>query len=132
MDEQRLRTNEAIYLVGRPRRKSRPCRADLRGPCRALRSIPHGCSQASRAGWRAGARTVPAQGKAGVRGGSRLIIVFVDFTGDMRELEITWPQQFVGHSGGLDGIDQPRSEEHTSDLQSLMRISYDVVCLQTK
>src|SRR3546814_5906102 len=26
----------------------------------------------------------------------------------------------------------PRSEEHTSELQSLMRISYDVCCLQTK
>src|SRR3546814_8851291 len=29
---------------------------------------------------------------------------------------------------GDDGLD--RSEEHTSELQSLMRISYDVVCLQ--
>src|SRR3546814_9681715 len=30
--------------------------------------------------------------------------------------------------------DQPqaRSEEHTSELQSLMRISYDVFCLKTK
>src|SRR3546814_5036115 len=27
---------------------------------------------------------------------------------------------------------QPRSEEHTSELQSLMRISYDVFCLKTK
>src|SRR3546814_5963298 len=26
----------------------------------------------------------------------------------------------------------PRSEEHTSDLQSLMRISYAVFCLKTK
>src|SRR3546814_2536495 len=26
----------------------------------------------------------------------------------------------------------PRSEEHTSELQSLMRISYAVFCLQTK
>src|SRR3546814_8760436 len=28
--------------------------------------------------------------------------------------------------------DPPRSEEHTSELQSLMRISYDVFCLKTK
>src|SRR3546814_10690559 len=28
--------------------------------------------------------------------------------------------------------DEVRSEEHTSELQSLMRISYDVFCLQTK
>src|SRR3546814_6504588 len=33
----------------------------------------------------------------------------------------------------LDGdVVQPRSEEHTSELQSLMRISYAVFCLQTK
>src|SRR3546814_3192829 len=30
--------------------------------------------------------------------------------------------------GGLSG--QPRSEEHTSELQSLMRISYAVFCLK--
>src|SRR3546814_2911570 len=30
------------------------------------------------------------------------------------------------------GIPKARSEEHTSELQSLMRISYDVFCLNTK
>src|SRR3546814_1038489 len=40
--------------------------------------------------------------------------------------------------GGLDGIlnsiaiEIPRSEEHTSELQSLMRISYAVFCLKKK
>src|SRR3546814_2122709 len=34
----------------------------------------------------------------------------------------------VGYQGGLDG----RSEEHTSELQSLMRISYAVFCLKKK
>src|SRR3546814_2105725 len=29
-------------------------------------------------------------------------------------------------------IDKPRSEEHTSELQSLMRISYAVFCLKKK
>src|SRR3546814_7501690 len=42
----------------------------------------------------------------------------------------------VRHRGALDGarrIDpQDRSEEHTSELQSLMRISYAVVCLTKK
>src|SRR3546814_4693496 len=36
---------------------------------------------------------------------------------------------------GVDGmalLDQPRSEEHTSELQSLMRISYAVFCLKKK
>src|SRR3546814_4802536 len=29
-------------------------------------------------------------------------------------------------------LDEPRSEEHTSELQSLMRISYAVFCLKKK
>src|SRR3546814_9761606 len=33
---------------------------------------------------------------------------------------------------GLGGDAVPRSEEHTSELQSLMRISYAVFCLKTK
>src|SRR3546814_4017772 len=33
--------------------------------------------------------------------------------------------------GGTDGVDL-RSEEHTSELQSLMRISYAVFCLKQK
>src|SRR3546814_10610292 len=33
---------------------------------------------------------------------------------------------------GLVGMLGARSEEHTSELQSLMRISYDVFCLNTK
>src|SRR3546814_1420714 len=32
---------------------------------------------------------------------------------------------------GLDGITRNSSEEHTSELQSLMRISYAVLCLDT-
>src|SRR3546814_8587675 len=34
-------------------------------------------------------------------------------------------------SGGVLGVDK-RSEEHTSELQSLMRISYAVLCLKKK
>src|SRR3546814_6487147 len=36
------------------------------------------------------------------------------------------------HSFGLTGKDHWRSEEHTSELQSLMRISYAVFCLKKK
>src|SRR3546814_7765043 len=32
----------------------------------------------------------------------------------------------------LGGVTRPRSEEHTSELQSLMRISYAVFCLKKK
>src|SRR3546814_3302659 len=35
-----------------------------------------------------------------------------------------------GTAGGIEG--QKRSEEHTSELQSLMRISYAVFCLKKK
>src|SRR3546814_2773824 len=55
-------------------------------------------------------------------------------------------QQGLGIQPGLDAVDQRlaarhhaggiqrviRSEEHTSELQSLMRISYAVFCLKTK
>src|SRR3546814_6295705 len=33
---------------------------------------------------------------------------------------------------GYGSLDLPRSEEHTSELQSLMRISYAVFCLKKK
>src|SRR3546814_1688621 len=37
------------------------------------------------------------------------------------------------HRSGLDALQRPdRSEEHTSELQSLMRISYAVFCLKKK
>src|SRR3546814_6498009 len=38
----------------------------------------------------------------------------------------------AGHAHGLDEFIDPRSEEHTSELQSLMRISYAVFCLKQK
>src|SRR3546814_6210160 len=38
---------------------------------------------------------------------------------------------FTHQTGGVDG-DALRSEEHTSELQSLMRISYAVFCLKKK
>src|SRR3546814_9209528 len=40
------------------------------------------------------------------------------------------PESFADAALAL--IDDPRSEEHTSELQSLMRISYAVSCLQQK
>src|SRR3546814_2944677 len=38
----------------------------------------------------------------------------------------------IGHFQTLFSIVRPRSEEHTSELQSLMRISYAVFCLKKK
>src|SRR3546814_8060431 len=41
----------------------------------------------------------------------------------------TWKS---GEGQAMFHIDHPRSEEHTSELQSLMRISYAVFCLKNK
>src|SRR3546814_10118101 len=43
-------------------------------------------------------------------------------------VEGTWP----GDTPAPDGVAAWRSEEHTSELQSLMRISYAVFCFQKK
>src|SRR3546814_6317994 len=40
--------------------------------------------------------------------------------------------RWTGRKTGLAGGRAGRSEEHTSELQSLMRISYAVFCLKTK
>src|SRR3546814_3888106 len=40
------------------------------------------------------------------------------------------PRARIAHAQDLDAAAIVRSEEHTSELQSLMRISYDVCCLQ--
>src|SRR3546814_4412202 len=42
------------------------------------------------------------------------------------------PQVQRPHGGGIFVLVQIRSEEHTSELQSLMRISYAVFCLKKK
>src|SRR3546814_8899158 len=49
-------------------------------------------------------------------------------------LVIRGPDRFYMCYYGFDGVGYQtgRSEEHTSELQSLMRISYAVFCLQTK
>src|SRR3546814_9340362 len=46
---------------------------------------------------------------------------------------MTFPQRLRhARAGMIVDPDWPRSEEHTSELQSLMRISYAVFCLQKK
>src|SRR3546814_15393463 len=42
------------------------------------------------------------------------------------------PAPLGAEIGRIDLLHAPRSEEHTSELQSLMRISYAVFCLQKK
>src|SRR3546814_17365920 len=40
--------------------------------------------------------------------------------------------EMLGHGNDIEAGDDRRSEEHTSELQSLMRISYAVFCLKKK
>src|SRR3546814_5494925 len=42
------------------------------------------------------------------------------------------PAGYGGGIGSAGRVNAPRSEEHTSELQSLMRISYAVFCLKKK
>src|SRR3546814_9276092 len=48
--------------------------------------------------------------------------------GDDRHADAVGPDLELADGGGTEG----RSEEHTSELQSLMRISYAVFCLKKK
>src|SRR3546814_3550143 len=50
---------------------------------------------------------------------------------DMRVIVDGRPARIDTNVGGIDR-GEPRSEEHTSELQSLMRISYAVFCLKKK
>src|SRR3546814_1473524 len=43
-----------------------------------------------------------------------------------------WYPPMLGSNDALADYSRVRSEEHTSELQSLMRISYAVFCLQKK
>src|SRR3546814_1155624 len=53
-------------------------------------------------------------------------------TGRSKTCVWRWQERFMAE--GVDGLlrDKTRSEEHTSELQSLMRISYAVFCLKKK
>src|SRR3546814_5628095 len=52
---------------------------------------------------------------------------FRDYMGDMTHHAESTVEQALAHQVG-----DERSEEHTSELQSLMRISYAVFCLKKK
>src|SRR3546814_10526503 len=56
------------------------------------------------------------------------IVEISEYLGTKRALY----EEIEMHSQNWDGRDPIRSEEHTSELQSLMRISYAVFCLKKK
>src|SRR3546814_3550797 len=47
-----------------------------------------------------------------------------------RERAVRLREAVLSADRALDAVDRERSEEHTSELQSLMRISYAVFCLK--
>src|SRR3546814_10619186 len=98
------------------RRPPRSTRTDTRFPYTTLFRSEAGC------GDRRGLEQ-PLADDSGVIGPGRLEAMDEQVVGVDRQ-EREWPQQVV--------VDPPRSEEHTSELQSLMRISYAVFCLKKK
>src|SRR3546814_1700694 len=67
------------------------------------------------------------QGDGEVARRSRQARLHRDILSDAVHISGLWP--FVG---AAEFLEQLRSEEHTSELQSLMRISYAVFCLKKK
>src|SRR3546814_2840402 len=63
----------------------------------------------------------------GCRAGALRVVATVAFAAHFHGVQIGW--RMLQCIGGRVGI---RSEEHTSELQSLMRISYAVFCLKKK
>src|SRR3546814_5771852 len=92
----------------------------IRRPPRSTRTdtlFPYTTLFRSRQGREAVARTPPRAGR-----------FVVEQYGAMRDLK-----RDAAHSDAADRNQlHPRSEEHTSELQSLMRISYAVFCLKKK
>src|SRR3546814_10796630 len=65
---------------------------------------------------------------AGIMGGEATAVT-LDTTDIFLEGAFWWPEAIMGRARRFKFS---RSEEHTSELQSLMRISYAVFCLKTK
>src|SRR3546814_5860794 len=59
--------------------------------------------------------------------------MFLDVPAKSAELEVVMETYDHDHvQRVIEALDRERSEEHTSELQSLMRISYAVFCLKKK
>src|SRR3546814_9003903 len=94
-------------------------------PTRSLHdALPIGGAEAAGEGIETGRHAASlVAGRAGVLHGNRTYVL-ADDDGQITETHSV--------SAGLDYPGVGRSEEHTSELQSLMRISYAVFCLKKK
>src|SRR3546814_4930202 len=60
---------------------------------------------------------------------SKICVAYLFFSKHALHVLDVLPGRLLNQGGG---VTAPRSEEHTSELQSLMRISYAVFCLKKK
>src|SRR3546814_6618762 len=104
-----------------------------------MMSAPVACTSSGRIAFTVAA--VPTGMKAGVRILPRCIVIApVRALPSVAEMEKENLGEAIsallisvgGRSNPIDRMRGPRSEEHTSELQSLMRISYAVFCLKKK
>src|SRR3546814_10826308 len=127
-----LTARDDLYRIGDKRSLQR--RTSVNGARRAGIDMPS-VSKFSFAGangdtvWGYAARPAGLAGKAP--------IAFMVHGGPQGTSNNSWsyrwnPAVFAGSGYAVVAIDFHRSEEHTSELQSLMRISYAVFCLQQK
>src|SRR3546814_8195453 len=63
--------------------------------------------------------------------GANTLVAFGTVEQTMRDVNAGWLMRYA-HANGASFFFIVRSEEHTSELQSLMRISYAVFCLKKK
>src|SRR3546814_10777405 len=75
-------------------------------------------------------RRAPARGRGDIRRVLRL--VHLDAAELLDRVFVVAMEFELGVPARIAGQPEPRSEEHTSELQSLMRISYAVFCLKKK
>src|SRR3546814_8197727 len=73
----------------------------------------------------------PADGSHGLIDAGLGISYEVDVVGRIRRMIEVSATNAQAQAGAYDLARTTRSEEHTSELQSLMRISYSVFCLKT-
>src|SRR3546814_19928984 len=107
---------------------TRSTRNDPVLPCTALVLAQRACSY-SRAGWMAYARKLEAK-SANQQQNIRTMSATIE---DLRSSSEGWKETALDRLGDIVALRaELRSEEHTSELQSLMRISYAVFCLKKK
>src|SRR3546814_8389990 len=107
---------------------------NIPGPCGAVGELAFEVSQSSNSGIAAPGRLSPERWRQDMAASlhvAGLAVTAIEMDNDLvveRRFHRAGDGAFIG--GTTIGGDTIRSEEHTSELQSLMRISYAVFCLK--